>query len=44
MRCTFVASFADPEATYLHFAIDNCSTIYIIDVASVSLFMEAGFS
>lgn len=42
MRCTSVASFADPEATYLHLAIGNCSTNYIIDVASVSIFMEAG--
>lgn len=43
MRCTSVPSFADPEATHLHSAISNCSTNYIIDVASVSLFKEAGF-
>lgn len=40
-KSTFVASF-DPEATYLHL-IGNCCTNYIIDVASVSVFMEAGF-
>lgn len=44
MRCTFVASSADPEGTYLYLAIDNCSTNYITDVASASVFMEAGFS
>lgn len=39
----FCRSFADPEAPYLHLTIGNCCTNYIIDVASVSLFMEAGF-